>query len=235
VLSDGSKVLPLVTAQDHKKAFDRDEGPNTGGMGCICPATVMNTEMQKRILLEIVNPTISGLADEGRHYQGILYCGLMITTEGPKVLEFNVRFGDPEAQAILPRMKSDLFHLLMEVVEGDLKQQHLEWRNELAVSVVMASGGYPSNYEKGKPITGLPKGKVELDNDLLVFQAGTKVSNGQVVTSGGRVLAVTALHYNLKAAIDRSYAGIKQIHFEGQHFRKDIGHRALAHLSGDNK
>ncbi len=234
-LSDGHKVLPLVAAQDHKKAFDGDEGPNTGGMGCICPATMMNAETLKRIVREIVHPTISGLAGEGRRYQGILYCGLMITSDGPKVLEFNVRFGDPEAQAIFPRMKSDLFPLLMEVADGDLKQHRLEWRREPAVSVVMTSGGYPGSYEKGKPITGLPAGKVELDDDLLVFQAGTKVSDGQVVTSGGRVLAVTALGQNLKAAIDRSYAGVERIQFEGQHFRKDIGHRALARLSGGNE
>lgn len=233
VLTDGLRVLPLVAAQDHKRARDGDEGPNTGGMGCLCPATMMKAQTLKRILKEIVDPTISSLESEGRRYQGVLYCGLMVTPEGPKVLEFNVRFGDPEAQALLPRLKTDLFPIMYEVAAGKLGQHRPEWRREPAVSVVMAASGYPAKYESGKSIQGLGDGKVEFDEGVFVFQAGTKEENGELVTAGGRVLAVTALGQNLKQAIDRSYAAVKKIQFEGQHFRTDIGHKALARLSGE--
>lgn len=232
-LSDGQKVLPLVAAQDHKQAYDGDQGPNTGGMGCICPATTLKAETLKKILREIVDPTISGLAAEGRRYQGVLFCGLMITAEGPKVLEFNVRFGDPEAQSILPRLKSDLLPLLVEVADGRLGPHRPEWMREPAVAVVLASGGYPGSYETGKPITGLENGNVELDENMLVFHSGTKSEGGNLVTAGGRVLCVTALGQNLKAAIERSYEGVARITFEGEFHRTDIGHRALARLSGE--
>ena len=231
-LSDGHNVLPLVAAQDHKRAYDGDEGPNTGGMGCICPATNLKAETLKHIVKDIVNPTIKGLADEGRKYQGILYCGIMLTADGPKVLEFNVRFGDPEVQAILPRLKDDLLPLLLEVAEGQLGQHRPEWTREPAVSVVLASGGYPGKYETGKAIHGLEDGKVELDEGIFVFHAGTKEEDGTLVTGGGRVLAVTALGQNLKTAIARSYEGVARIEFEGQHFRKDIGQKARARISG---
>ena len=231
-LSDGHNVLPLVAAQDHKRAYDGDEGPNTGGMGCICPATNMKAETLKHIVKDIVNPTIKGLANEGRKYQGVLYCGIMVTADGPKVLEFNVRFGDPEAQAILPRLKDDLLPLLLEVAEGALGQHHPAWTREPAVSVVLASGGYPGKYETGKTIHGLEDGKVELDDGICVFHAGTKKEDGKLVTGGGRVLAVTALGQNLKTAIARSYEGVARIQFEGQHFRKDIGLKALARITG---
>ena len=231
-LSDGHNVLPLVAAQDHKRAYDGDEGPNTGGMGCICPATNMKAETLKHIVKDIVNPTIKGLANEGRKYQGVLYCGIMLTADGPKVLEFNVRFGDPEAQAILPRLKDDLLPLLLEVAEGALGQHHPAWTREPAVSVVLASGGYPGKYETGKTIHGLEDGKVELDDGICVFHAGTKEEDGELVTGGGRVLAVTALGQNLKTAIARSYEGVARIQFEGQHFRKDIGLKALARITG---
>jgi len=231
-LSDGHNVLPLVAVQDHKRAYDGDEGPNTGGMGCICPATNLNAETLKHIVKDIVNPTIKGLANEGRKYQGILYCGIMLTADGPKVLEFNVRFGDPEVQAILPRLKDDLLPLLLEVAEGQLGQHRPEWTREPAVSVVLASGGYPGKYETGKAIHGLEDGKVELDEGICVFHAGTKEVDGKLVTGGGRVLAVTALGQNLKTAIARSYEGVARIQFEGQHFRKDIGQKALAHITG---
>ncbi len=231
-LSDGHHVLPLVSAQDHKRVRDGDEGPNTGGMGCICPATNLKAETLKSIVKDIVNPTISGLAAEGRKYQGLLYCGLMLTGEGPKVLEFNVRFGDPEAQAILPRLKDDILPLLLEVAEGRLGQHRPEWTREPAVSVVLASGGYPGTYETGKAIEGIDPGSVELDEGTYVFHAGTKMDDDKLVTSGGRVLAVTALGQNLQAAIERSYQGVDRIRFEGRHYRKDIGKKALARIQG---
>ncbi len=231
-LSDGNHVLPLVTAQDHKRAYDGDEGPNTGGMGCICPATSLKAETLKGIIKDIVNPTISGLANEGRKYQGVLYCGLMLTAEGPKVLEFNVRFGDPEAQAILPRLKGDLLPLMIEVAEGRLGQHRPEWTREPAVSVVMASDGYPGKYPTGVEIHGLEDGKVELDEGVYVFHAGTKREDEKLVTAGGRVLAITALGQNLKAAIERAYQGVERITFEGCHYRRDIGKRALERILG---
>ena len=231
-LSDGHSVLPLVAAQDHKRAFDNDEGPNTGGMGCICPATNMKAETLKRIVKEIVNPTVSGLAAEGRKYQGLLYCGLMLTAAGPKVLEFNVRFGDPEAQAILPRFKGDIVPLLQEVAEGKLGQHRPEWTREPAVTVVMASGGYPGKYETGKPIQGLGDGTVELGDGAYVFHAGTKKDGEQIVSSGGRVLAVTGIGQNLKVAIERAYAGVDKIAFDDCHYRKDIGAGALKRITG---
>jgi phosphoribosylamine--glycine ligase len=230
-LSDGANVLPLVAAQDHKRALDGDRGPNTGGMGSICPATILNADTLKHIVKDVLHPTISGLAAEGRKYQGILYCGLMLTAEGPKVLEFNVRLGDPEAQAILPRLKSDLLPLLMEVSHGRLGQHRLEWAREPAVTVVLASGGYPGKYDTGKPIEGLP-GQVEMEEGIYVFHAGTKVEDGRMVTAGGRVLAVTGIGPNLKGAIEHAYKGIEKIQFEGRHFRKDIGQKALSRLAG---
>ena len=229
-LSDGHNVLPLVAAQDHKRALDNDEGPNTGGMGSICPATNLNAETLKHIVKDVVHPTISGLAAEGRKYQGVLYSGLMLTADGPKVLEFNVRLGDPEAQAILPRLKSDLFPLLMEVSEGRLGQHRLEWVREPAVTVVLASSGYPGKYETGKAIEGL--GQVEMGEGLYVFHAGTKMENGKIVTSGGRVCSVTGIGQNLKGSIEHAYAGVERIQFEGRQFRKDIGQKALARLAG---
>ena len=231
-LSDGSNVLPLVAAQDHKRAFDGDEGPNTGGMGCICPATNLKAETLKHIVKEIVHPTVSGLAAEGRRYQGLLYCGLMLTADGPKVLEFNVRFGDPEAQAILPRLKSDLLPLLMEVANGRLGQHRPEWTREPAVTVVMAAGGYPGAYESGKLIEGIDAKQVEQSEGTYVFHSATASAEDGLVTAGGRVLAVTAIGQNLKGAIDRAYEGVGRIRFEGNHFRKDIGGKALARLTG---
>lgn len=231
-LSDGHNVLPLVAAQDHKRAYDGDQGPNTGGMGSICPATILNAETLKAIVKDIVHPTISGLASEGRKYQGLLYCGLMITAEGPKVLEFNVRLGDPEAQAMLPRLKSDLFPLLLEVSQGRLGQHKIEWTREPAVTVVLASGGYPGKYETGKEITGLDEGNVEIEEGTYVFHAGTKIESGKLVTAGGRVLAVTGLGQNLKMAVERAYAAADRAQFEGRQFRKDIGQKALARLAG---
>lgn len=231
-LSDGHNVLPLVAAQDFKRVNDDDQGPNTGGMGALCPATILKAETLKQIVKEIVHPTISGLAGEGRTYKGILYCGLILTPTGPQVLEFNVRLGDPEAQAIIPRLKSDLLPLLAEVAAGRLGQHRLEWTREPAVTVVLASGGYPGSYETGLPIEGLGDGSVDRAEGTYVFQAGVKKDGDAFVTSGGRVLAVTAVGTNLKAAVERAYESAATIRFEGCHYRKDIGRKALARLAG---
>jgi phosphoribosylamine--glycine ligase len=202
-------------------------------MGCISPATIINAETLKRMLKEIVFPTVSGMAAEGRRYQGILYYGLMVTDEGPKVLEYNVRFGDPEAQVILPRLKGDLLPLLLESADGNLGQHKLEWRREPAVTVVLASGGYPGAYEIGKPIQGLDESKgVEIEEGIYVFHAGTKRKDGTLVTGGGRVLGITGTGKNLKLAIDQTYRAVSGIGFEGAHYRKDIGHKALDRIAG---
>ncbi len=235
VLSDGAKVFPLVAAQDVKRAFDRDEGPNTGGMGTVCPATMLRAETLKRIMQEIVLPTISKMAADGRRYQGLLYCGLMITKDGPKVLEYNVRFGDPETQAVLPRFKGDLLALFKEVAEGKLEQHKPDWSREPAITVILASGGYPGSYETGKKIEGVDLAKgVEIAEGVCLFHAGTKKSEDSLVTAGGRVLAVTGIGQNLKAAIERTYQAVGTIRFEGMHYRKDIGQKALARMSGES-
>ncbi len=234
VLSDGAKVFPFVAAQDQKRAFDNDEGPNTGGMGCVCPATMLRAETLKRIMQEIVLPTISKMAADGRRYQGLLYCGLMATKDGPKVLEYNVRFGDPETQAVLPRYTGDLLPLLKEVADGRLGQHKPEWSRDPAITVILASGGYPGSYETGKKIEGVDLAKgVEIDEGIRLFHAGTKKDGDTLVTGGGRVLAVTGIGQNLKAAIERTYKAVDGIKFEGMHYRKDIGQKALARMSGE--
>ena len=234
VLSDGAKVFPFVAAQDRKRALDNDEGPNTGGMGCVCPATMLRAETLKRIMQEIVLPTISKMAADGRRYQGLLYCGLMVTKDGPKVLEYNVRFGDPETQAVLPRYTGDLLPLLKEVADGHLGQHKPEWSRDPAITVILASGGYPGSYETGKKIEGVDPAKgVEIDEGVCLFHAGTKKDGDNLVTGGGRVLAVTGIGQNLKAAIERTYKAVDGIKFEGMHYRKDIGQKALARMSGE--
>jgi len=236
VLSDGAKVFPFVAAQDQKRAFDNDEGPNTGGMGCVCPATMLRAETLKRIMQEIVLPTISKMAADGRRYQGLLYCGLMVTKDGPKVLEYNVRFGDPETQAVLPRYTGDLLPLLKEVADGHLGQHKPEWSRDPAITVILASGGYPGSYESGKKIEGVDLAKgVEIDEGIRLFHAGTKKDGDTLVTGGGRVLAVTGIGQNLKAAIEKTYKGVDGIKFEGMHYRKDIGQKALARMSGEGR
>ncbi len=234
VLSDGAKVFPFVAAQDQKRALDNDEGPNTGGMGCVCPATMLRAETLKRIMQEIVLPTISKMAADGRRYQGLLYSGLMITKDGPKVLEYNVRFGDPETQAVLPRYTGDLLPLLKEVADGHLGQHRPEWSRDPAITVILASGGYPGSYATGKKIEGVDLAKgVEIAEGVSLFHAGTKKDGNNLVTGGGRVLAVTGIGQNLKAAIERTYKAVDGIQFEGMHYRKDIGQKALARMSGD--
>jgi phosphoribosylamine--glycine ligase len=228
VFSDGARVVPMVSVQDHKRALDGDKGPNTGGMGTVSPSTILNVDVHKQIMQEIVLPTVGGLATEGRRYQGVLYAGLMITDAGPKVLEFNARFGDPETQVIMARMRSDLVPILQGVAEGHLKESKIDWVKEPAACVVLAARGYPEAPETGKEIHGLDTLKNE--PDVIVYHAATGIRDGKLVTVGGRVLGVTALGSNLDAAIERAYQAIDKIRFDGMSYRRDIGQRALAKL-----
>jgi phosphoribosylamine--glycine ligase len=230
ILSDGSRVVALASAEDHKRALDGDRGPNTGGMGAVSPTTSISLDGHKRIMQEIVLPTVAGLAAEGRRFQGVLFAGLMMTESGPKVLEFNARFGDPETQVIMARMRSDVVPLLDQCARGTLGEIRIEWAKEPAVCVVVASRGYPDTPEVGKTISGLDSLKEW--SDVVVYHAATKREDGQVRTVGGRVLGVTALGANLDSAIARAYAAIDKIQFEGMTFRRDIGARALARLHG---
>ncbi|HXY42071.1 MAG TPA: phosphoribosylamine--glycine ligase, partial [Vicinamibacteria bacterium] len=228
VFSDGSRVLPMTSVQDHKRVQDGDQGPNTGGMGTVSPSTSLNVEGHKRIMQEIVVPTIAGLAAEGRRFQGVLFAGLMMTDAGPKVLEFNARFGDPETQVIIARMRSDLVPILEQCADGQLRETRIEWAKEPAVCVVLASRGYPGTPDTGKTIGGLEALKDW--SDVVVYHAATAREEGELRSVGGRVLGVTALGSNLEAAIARAYEAIGRIHFEGMYCRRDIGQRALARL-----
>ena len=228
VFCDGARVVPMVSAQDHKRAQDGDTGPNTGGMGAVSPATNLSLEMHKQIMQEIVLPTIAGMAAEGRKYQGILYVGLMVTDQGPKVLEYNARFGDPETQVIMARMRSDIVPILQQVADGALKETRIEWAKEPAVCVVLASKGYPDTPETGKRIEGLELLKGA--SDVVVYHAATERRDGGITSIGGRVLGVAALGANLDSAIHRAYEAVAKLSFEGMHYRKDIGQRALARL-----
>ena len=225
VFSDGTHVLPMVPSQDHKAIYEGDCGPNTGGMGAYSIHTLLSESLREQILKEIINPTIRAMAQEGKMYQGILYAGLMLTPDGPRVLEFNVRFGDPETQVVLPLMESDLLQILNAVAQGNLQEISVHWRSKAAVCVVLASGGYPGSYEKGKEISGLEMAD-EIE-DTVVFHAGTALNVGKVVSSGGRVLGITALADFLDAAIVRAYEGVNKIHFEGMHYRRDIAAKGL--------
>jgi len=224
-LVDGKSFVTLPSAQDHKRVFDNDQGPNTGGMGAYSPAPVVTGALLQRIEKEIFQATMNGLAAEGIEYGGVLYAGLMITSDGPKVIEFNVRFGDPETQAILPRLDFDLVEAMEAVVEGRLGERQWPAKREACVCVVMAAGGYPNKYENGKPVHGLPEA-AKLPG-VTVFHAGTKQSNGDVLTHGGRVLGVTAVSADIRAATKRAYEAIGKIRFDGAHYRKDIAARAL--------
>ncbi len=231
VVSDGINVVPLASSQDHKRVFDGDKGPNTGGMGAYSPAPVVTKDLEKKVLDTVISPVIDALARKGKPYKGALYAGIMLTKDGPKVLEFNVRFGDPETQAILPRLKTDLVEVMTRAIEGRLKDFSLEWDPRPCVSVVMAAGGYPGKYEKGVKIEGLDEAKKT--KDVVVFHAGTKLGSRSgdtknlYVTSGGRVLNVTALGTDIKEAIANCYKAVENIKFNKMHYRKDIGHRAL--------
>ena len=226
VLTDGTHCLPFVSSQDHKMSHDGDTGKNTGGMGAYSPAPVITPELHDYVMKRVVYPTINGMADMDSPFKGVLYVGLMITDTGPKVLEFNCRFGDPEAQVLLPRLKSDLVPLLIACIDGTLAQHdNVQWSNEAAACVVMASGGYPDPYQTGEIITGLQD--ADAIEGVNVFQAGTACDGENIVTAGGRVLGVTAVADGLHGAIQQAYEGVSAIHFNKAHFRNDIGHRAL--------
>ena len=219
-LVDGKDYRLLESARDHKRAFDGDKGPNTGGMGAFSPANNWDAQLQLQFEKEIMRPLLRGLAKERIAYRGLLYPGLMITSDGPRVLEFNCRFGDPETQVLLPRMKPDLLPLLEATIDGKIDNYSIEWDKRAAVTVVLASAGYPGKYETGKAISGL--NEVAKLQEVQVFHAGTKIVADQVVTAGGRVLAVTALGSTIPAARDRAYAAASRIRFEGCHYRRDI-------------
>jgi phosphoribosylamine--glycine ligase len=225
-LVDGKNYLLLESARDHKRALEGDQGPNTGGMGAFSPANNWNSKLQAQFEAEIMRTLLRGLLQEGIKFHGLLYPGLMITSEGPRVLEFNCRFGDPETQALLPRMKSDLLPLLEATIDGKIDTCAIEWETRDAVTVVLASGGYPGKYETGKPISGLEDAaKLE---DVRIFHAGTKRADGQIQTAGGRVLAITALGSTIESARERAYNAVSRIHFENCQYRRDIALSAIA-------
>ena len=228
-LVDESSIYSLESAQDHKAAFDNDQGPNTGGMGAYSPAPVVTERLQTQVDREILVPMVHGMKTEGALYNGILYAGIMATAGGPKVLEFNARFGDPEAQPLLMRLRSDLVEAIEAVLDNRLDQVTLDWDERPAVCVVMASGGYPDKYEKGKEITGLDK--ADALEDVVVFHAGTRAEGGKIYTDGGRVLGVTAIGKDIIEARDRAYAAVHAIHFHHAHWRTDIGAKAIRRMA----
>lgn len=226
VITDSKDVVALQSSQDHKRVFDNDLGPNTGGMGAYSPAPVVTDDLFKEIMDKVVYRTIDGLKSEGIDYRGVLYAGIMITRDGPKTLEFNVRFGDPETEAILPRLKSDLVEIMLAVAEGKLSRvRGLEWDDRACVCIVCASGGYPGKYDKEKEIKGLDD--AERSPDVAVFHAGTKLFGKKIITDGGRVLAVSGLGSTIKEAIEKTYQAVGKISFEGMHYRRDIAKKAL--------
>src|SRR5687767_8068937 len=225
VLADGAAFVPLSSAQDHKRICDDDRGPNTGGMGAFSPSPLLTPEVERRVLDEVVRPVLAGMEAEGHPYRGFLYVGLMLTAEGPKVIEFNVRFGDPEAQVVLPMLDEDLSWLLGAAATGALPSRPARFRNEPHVGVVLAAGGYPEQPESGRPITGLDAAAAE--PGAMVFHAGTSRRDGQIVTSGGRVLTVVGRGASHRDAIDVAYRAAAHIQFEGMQFRRDIGKKAL--------
>ncbi len=224
-LSDGENVLALAPSQDHKQIYDGDKGRNTGGMGAYSPAPIVDREIFNYCIDKIIKRTVLGMKKEGICYRGVLYAGIMLTEGGPKTLEFNVRFGDPETQVILPRMKSDLVDLILGTLEGNLADKKIEWSDKTCVCVVMASGGYPGSYEKEKEISGIEDAE-SLDN-IVVFHAGTKKEGQKILTSGGRVLGITALGEDINGAVKRAYEAVKLISFDNLYYRKDIGFKAL--------
>ena len=227
-LSDGTTVLPLASSQDHKRVLDGDRGPNTGGMGAYSPAPLMTPALEARVITEVVDPIVRALARQGTPYTGVLYAGLMVQGDRAKVLEFNVRFGDPEAEVLLARLRSDLLELLVRTTEGRLAGASLEWDARPAVSVVLAAEGYPGPVERGRPTHGVEA--LARWTDGVVFHAGTRRRDGVLETDGGRVLDVTALGATIETAIAGAYDAIGQIDWPGMHYRRDIGHRALARL-----
>jgi phosphoribosylamine--glycine ligase len=227
-LCDGVRAMPLMSAQDHKRIFDGDHGPNTGGMGAFAPSPLVDTQMQARIMREIVGPVIAGMRAEGHEYRGFLYVGLMLTCNGPKVIEFNARFGDPEAQVVIPMIEGELAPHLAAAADGQLLPEPIRFSDLKHVGVVVASEGYPGSYKTGQPIDGLSE--AEEGDDLIVFHAGTKQQDRRIVTAGGRVLTIVGRGSTYKEAIDRAYDGVAHIAFEGMHFRSDIGRKAIDSL-----
>ena len=228
-VSDGRNVIPLVPAQDHKRIGDGDAGPNTGGMGAYSTDAMLDPGMTEWILQHIARPTVRGMAEEGMPFQGVLYCGLMMTARGPQVLEYNARFGDPETQAILMRLESDFVELLEACIDGRLNEVQLSWSGGASACVVASSSGYPGGYETGFPIFGL--GAAAQVPQVQIFHSGTTRLGGQLVTSGGRVLGVTAVGDSMEQALSRAYQALAEVQFEGMYYRRDIGHRALARKS----
>ena len=224
---DGTTIVPMISSQDHKRAYDNDEGPNTGGMGTYAPAPVVTADVLARVQKEILEPTVAAMKAEEMPYTGCLYAGLMITENGPKVIEFNARFGDPETQVVLPLLDSDMAEVRMACVNGNLADLDIQWKDGAAVCVVMAAGGYPQGYRKGDVISGLDKA-AELG--ATVFHAGTAAKDGNIVTNGGRVLGVTAIGTDIRKAVDNAYEAVRSIHFDDVHYRNDIAYRAIARL-----
>ena len=222
-LTDGERIIPMVSSQDHKRIGEGDTGPNTGGMGAYAPTAIVNEKMRQQITEEILEPTIQGLAEQGRKYTGVLYTGLMITDRGPKVLEYNCRFGDPETQAVLPLLESDLVQIFSDIADGYLNIDEIKWKDAYATCVVLASKGYPAAAQKGIAIEGLDK---IASDSCVIFHAGTAKSGKQYVTDGGRVLGVTAVDKTLSGALARAYDAINEIYFSGMQYRRDIGWRA---------
>jgi phosphoribosylamine--glycine ligase len=228
VITDSKIALPLASSQDHKRAYDNDQGTNTGGMGAFSPAVSLSSENSRRVMQEIIYPTIIGMRKEGMPYKGVIYAGLMITTEGPKLIEYNCRFGDPENQVVIPRLESDLVPILKASIDEELDKVEVKWKKEFAICVILASKGYPGSYNKGEVIEGL--NDVKQDEHTLIFHAGTEKKDGKLVTSGGRVLGVTALAPSFPDAILKVYKTVELIKFNGMHYRKDIGRKTSASI-----
>ncbi|MBR5318379.1 MAG: phosphoribosylamine--glycine ligase [Peptococcaceae bacterium] len=222
--SDGKTIVPMVSSQDHKRIWDGDKGLNTGGMGAYSPAPIYTPDVHEIVVPQVLEATIKAMEQEGRPFVGILYAGLMLTADGPKVLEFNARFGDPETQAVLPRLKSDLVEIFLAIIDGRLSEMNIQWHEEAAVCVVMASGGYPESSDKGRVITGLEDAA---ETGAIVFHAGTKETDGNIVTNGGRVLGISALGKDIAEAIANAYRGVEKITFENMQYRTDIGKKAF--------
>lgn len=221
---DGETFVPMVPAQDYKRAYDGDQGLNTGGMGCYSPVPALSPDLQRKVIETVTKPTLKALKAKGIYFKGVLYCGLALTSKGPKVIEFNARFGDPETQVVLPLLDSDLAEITLAAATGKLNKVPVRWLDKKALCVVMASGGYPGDYAKGKAIGGIEEAE---ETGAIVFHAGTEMRDGKTVTSGGRVLGVTAVAESYQACIDSAYAGVGKITFDGAHFRRDIGARLL--------
>ncbi|OEH85195.1 phosphoribosylamine--glycine ligase [Desulfuribacillus stibiiarsenatis] len=227
---DGKTVVPMVMAQDHKPVFDNNEGPNTGGMGTYSPVPQFPASLTDEVVKTIIQPTVDALKDKGIVYKGVLYAGLMITKDGPKVIEFNARFGDPETQVVLPRLETEIISVFSAVIQGKLEYIDIEWSNDATVCIVMAAGGYPGTYEKGRVITGLEQIDREFGNNVYVFHAGTTTKDGEIVTNGGRVLGVMGRGMDLLQARDYAYQAIPYIAFEGAHYRTDIGLKGIKNV-----